>query len=112
MGPIGILIIVVLGIFVPFAVIVAFPLRALYLIFFAEKFARIWSGLLLLPWAYFLSDILRFGYVSVRDRSTGPTVEPRVWLLLGVTWFILEVVSRPLQEGVEDADDKAGGSDA
>jgi hypothetical protein len=116
MGPISALVVLILGIFVPFVVIVAFPLRALYLIVFAERFVKVVSLILLLPWGYFLVDILRFGYVSVRDRpgmpgSTGPTVDPRVWLALGAAWLILEIMNHALpdadaalQQGVEDRD--------
>lgn len=99
MSPIGAIVIVVLGIVAPFLTIVCLPLRALYLIVSGRNIVRIAIALLLAPWTYFTVQILKFGYVSVQDRpgmpgSTGPTVDPRYWLLIGAAWVVVEFVHR------------------
>ena len=95
MGPIGVFIIVVFGIFVPFLTIVLFPLRAFYLLAKGNIGIRIGCLLLLLPWAYLALQIAQDGYVSVQDRpgmpgSTGPTVNPWYWFYIGLLWMVIE----------------------
>ena len=99
MGPIGVAIVVVFGIVAPFLTIVCLPLRALYLLVCGKTMVRIGIALLLVPWAYFTFQILKFGYVSVQDRpgmpgSTGPTIDPRYWLLIGAVWVVIEFVHK------------------
>lgn len=93
MSAASVIIIVVLGLFAPFLTIVCLPLRALYLIIFGKAlFVRIGIALLLWPWAVFSARIVKHGYVSATNNSTGPTVDPRYWLLIGAGWFLLEIV--------------------
>ena len=97
MGPIAVLIVVLLGIAVPFITIAGLPLGALYLIARGHLSVKIAAILLVFPWAYFAVEIARHGYVSVQDRpgmpgSTGPTVNPAIWLLLGLAWLLLHFV--------------------
>jgi hypothetical protein len=99
MGPLAVLIVVLLGVIVPFITIVGLPLGALYLVVRGHLAVKIAAILLVFPWAHFAVQIARHGYVSVQDRpgmpgSTGPTVNPVVWLLLGFVWLLLHLVHR------------------
>lgn len=99
MGPIGVLIIILLGIVVPLTTIIGLPLRAMYRIIVGSWGERFVWGCLLVPWGYFLVPIFQHGYVSVQSTQTaphfeGPTVDPRVWLGLGICWFLVEVVRK------------------
>ena len=99
MGPVAILFVVLLGIAVPFITIAGLPLGALYLIARGQLSVKIAAILLVFPWAHFAAQIIRHGYVSVQDRpgmpgSTGPTVNPVIWLLLGFAWLLLHVVHK------------------
>lgn len=95
MGPIGIALIILLGIVAPFVTIVVLPMRALYIFAIGPMWRRVCYLMLLLPWLYYLIPILKHGYVSQTSIGTGPTVNPHVWILLAVCWFIVEVTTGP-----------------
>lgn len=87
----GVVVIIVLGMFIPFVTIVAMPLRAAYRLIVGSSRERLAWFCLLVPWAYFLVPILQHGYVSkTAGRGEGPTVNPWVWILLGLCWYALE----------------------
>ena len=105
MGPIGVFVIILLGVFVPFVTIIILPIRGAYRMFFGSWDERLVWGCLLVPWAYFLLPILKHGYVSVQSTPTaphftGPTVDPRVWIVLGICWFLVEVMLKGSDKAV------------
>jgi hypothetical protein len=77
---------------VPFAAIVALPIRVMYVTFRGGRGWKLAYAALLLPWGYFLRPILQRGYVSEDQFGTGPTVHPRTWMALASVWLLVEVV--------------------
>lgn len=111
MSVLGVIVIVVLGIFTPFLTIVVLPVRVAYLLWYGKWFSRIVGPMLLVPWAYWLRPILKHGYVSTKyhegvEYATGPTVDPRNWLYLGLAWIVFEAFVRAEQAPARDIPDE------
>jgi len=104
MGPLGAVIIIILGIFLPFVTIVAMPFRLIYLLSKGDKFVKIISLLLLIFWGVCVWLIAKHGYVSQSERGTGPTVSPQLWMVVGLIWYFAE--SRHKKNTINHDDEK------
>jgi hypothetical protein len=107
MGAPVVIIMIVLGIFVPFVTIVLLPLRVVYILWCGRWFSRVGGLLLLVPWGYWLVPIFKFGYVSTKYHEgvaygTGPTVDPYNWLYLAMVWAVFEALVHATDERTEN----------
>lgn len=82
------------GLIVPGAVIAAMPLRVLHAVCANSGRNRWMFLLLLLPWGYFLGQVISRGFVSKSSLGEGPTVNPYAWLGIAITWACIELIFR------------------
>nr|WP_315241195.1 hypothetical protein [uncultured Albidiferax sp.] len=80
------------GLIIPGFAIAVLPLRVLYVVF-ANSWRNRWIFLaLLIPWGYFVSQVISRGFISKSSLGQGPTVNPYAWLGIVIAWGAIELV--------------------
>ena len=80
------------------AVVILVPVRATYLIARGANSVKVLSAVLLIPWAYYGSFVLRFGFVSMTNVSGGPTLNPYIWTAQAFAWLLVEFLHREARQ--------------